>query len=100
MKSIWIHWKTNIGTEELSRRLAAKKGIPVVSPSIISKVLAAAENHGDGDEEEDNNTPASNFETKMLQALQNGKGISYTDIGNHIIVLLVNHIKRCRSVCA
>ena len=59
------------------RRLAAKKGIPLVSPaSIISKVLAAAENHGDGDEEEDNNTPASNFETKMLQALQNGKEIS------------------------
>ena len=30
----------------------------------------------------------------MLQALQNGKEISYTDISNHIIALLVNHIKR------
>ena len=74
MKRVWIHGKQSIGTEELSRRLAAKKGIPLVSPaSVISKVLAAAENHGDGDEEEDNNTSASNFETKMLQALQNGK---------------------------
>ena len=30
----------------------------------------------------------------MLQALQNGKEISYTDISNHIIVAFVNYIKR------
>ena len=32
-KSIWIHGKQSIGTEELLRRLAAKKGIPLVSPA-------------------------------------------------------------------